>query len=133
MARYKWSTPHQWLLEAAQSWDSAQLYSALSSIIDKLDGDTIQDLYQSDMTEDGYFRDLDHAAPVIYILNDEDEAEDVLYFCSSTCRNLYETTDTDICDLAHKDGSSTDFIDGTVCEHCGKLVEDGESVSQEAN
>ena len=59
MPRYKWNTPHEWLMDAAQSWDSAQLYSALSSIIDKLDADTIQDLYQTEMSEDGYFVDLD--------------------------------------------------------------------------
>ncbi len=62
MARYRWATPHEWLLEKAEQHaaknDAAELLSILNSLVPKIDADTIQDEFQSEMDADGYFRDL---------------------------------------------------------------------------
>lgn len=52
---YKWEGPHDWLLSKAREWDAAELYSALSCVVDKVDADTLQDIFQSEMDADGYF------------------------------------------------------------------------------
>jgi hypothetical protein len=55
MTSYKWENPHAWLMEKAQSWSTEQLYCAVDSLANRLDTDAIQDLFQSEMEQDGYF------------------------------------------------------------------------------
>ena len=75
MARYKWHTAHEWLLEKAQEYaranNAAELLSIIDTLVPKLDGDTIQDEFQSEMDADGFFDDLDAADE-----EDEDEEDD---------------------------------------------------------
>ena len=52
---YKWDTPHGWLWEKAQSWSKEEMYSVIVALSDHLDADTIQDVFQSEMEQDGYF------------------------------------------------------------------------------
>jgi hypothetical protein len=52
---YNLNNPQQWLLEKAQHWDAVELYKALSDLAHRVDGDSIQDLFQSKMAADGYF------------------------------------------------------------------------------
>jgi hypothetical protein len=52
---YNLNTPQQWLLEKAQHWNAVELYKALSDLAYRVDGGSIQDLFQSEMTADGYF------------------------------------------------------------------------------
>jgi hypothetical protein len=54
-AKYKWDSPHDWLMEKAQSMTVEQLHSALEAVAYRLDGDSIQDLFQTEMDQDGFF------------------------------------------------------------------------------
>jgi len=49
-----WNNPHEWLLEKAQQWDADELYEALRGIAYRLNGDSIQGLFKSQMDADGY-------------------------------------------------------------------------------
>jgi len=51
----KLNSPHGWLLEKAQHWDTDALYKALSGLAYRLDGHSIRDLFHSEMDTDGYF------------------------------------------------------------------------------
>jgi hypothetical protein len=46
---YNLNNPQQWLLEKAQHWNAVELYKALSDLAHRVDGDSIQDLFQSEM------------------------------------------------------------------------------------
>jgi hypothetical protein len=52
---YKWKTPHDWLADKAKTDNLAELSYIIDSLSWRLDNDAIQDLFQSQMAEDGYF------------------------------------------------------------------------------
>ena len=55
----EWSSAHDWLhdhIQAIGAEDSAELVSLTQELGNALDADTIQDLFQSDMEDDGYFK-----------------------------------------------------------------------------
>jgi hypothetical protein len=52
---YNLNSPHDWLLEKARHWNADALYKALSDLARRLDGNSIHDLFQSEMDADGYF------------------------------------------------------------------------------
>ena len=52
---HKLNSPHEWLLEKAQHWNTDALYKALSGLAYRLDGHSIRDLFHSEMDTDGYF------------------------------------------------------------------------------
>ena len=52
---YKYATAHEWLKEASKDWDIEKLRNALLILSDKCDSDDIQDHFQQEMDEDGYF------------------------------------------------------------------------------
>lgn len=52
---YRWSHPYEWLADTARSWDKDTLYSELMNLASNTDSDTLQDLFQMQMDEDGYF------------------------------------------------------------------------------
>jgi hypothetical protein len=52
---HKLNGPHEWLLEKAQHWNTDALYKALSDLACRLDGQSIRDLFHSEMDSDGYF------------------------------------------------------------------------------
>lgn len=52
---YKWDTPQQWLIEYASKLDAAKLFQEFTVLVQQMDADTVQDLYQSDMDAQGYF------------------------------------------------------------------------------
>jgi formylmethanofuran dehydrogenase subunit E len=56
--QYKWASPQEWVVEACQNWNDHVLRSAFIELVMKQDADTIQDLYESDMDNDGYFEPL---------------------------------------------------------------------------
>lgn len=56
MAKHKWASAGEWLLDVASGWDADELYSAVQSMAGRLDGDAIQDLFQAEMNDDGYFK-----------------------------------------------------------------------------
>jgi hypothetical protein len=51
---HKLNSPHEWLLERAQHWKTDALYKALSGLAYRLDGQSIRDLFHSEMASDGY-------------------------------------------------------------------------------
>jgi hypothetical protein len=53
---YKWSNPQEWLLEYASKLDANKLFQEFTVLVQQMDSDQIQDLYQSDMDADGYFK-----------------------------------------------------------------------------
>ena len=56
MATYKWQHPSEWLEEYLTNLNDAnKLLFEAKELASKLDGDEIQDLYQSEMDADGYF------------------------------------------------------------------------------
>ena len=58
MAKYKWEFPGEWLQEKIQGWDEAELRSALLCMLDRMDNDDIQDIFQTEMDQDGYFEEI---------------------------------------------------------------------------
>jgi hypothetical protein len=59
MPKYKWENPYDWLESKLLEWDLAQTRAELLSLARRLDFDTLQDLYQSDMDKDGYFEPIE--------------------------------------------------------------------------
>lgn len=60
--RYKWDHPSEWLEQRIQTLttqeDHIELASIAHALAGRLDGDSIQDLFQAEMDDDGYFQDL---------------------------------------------------------------------------
>jgi hypothetical protein len=52
---YRWTSPAEWLVDKAESMDRESLIATISELAFKHDSDTLQDLFQSEMDEDGYF------------------------------------------------------------------------------
>jgi hypothetical protein len=48
------NSPHEWLLEKAQHWNADALYKALRGLAYRLDGQSIRDVFHSEMQGDGY-------------------------------------------------------------------------------
>ena len=62
---YQWDHPAEWLTEKVNGdWfkDATELRAAIFSMLEKLDGDDLQDIFQSDMDDDGYFQPLPDSA-----------------------------------------------------------------------
>ena len=57
-SKYKWSSPGDWLMQKAYEWDEATLRDEFKRLIPELDSDLIQDIFQQDMFEDGYFDEI---------------------------------------------------------------------------
>ena len=57
---YKWQTPHDWLAVRAQTDNLRELYLIIDALMWRLDADSIQDLFQSEMAADGYFEPVPH-------------------------------------------------------------------------
>lgn len=53
---YRWRTPTDWLAEAARTWTAERVYHELIALASKMDQDDVQDVYDSEMETDGYFR-----------------------------------------------------------------------------
>ena len=56
----------------------------------------------------------------LYLLDENNEAQEVRHFCSPECRLRYKENPelfgpNDVC----IEGVSDDFVDGTVCDECG--------------
>jgi hypothetical protein len=64
--RYRWSHPSEWLDDRIRTLTTEEDHDALAdiaqSLAGRLDGDSIQDLFQSEMDADGYFQDLNKRA-----------------------------------------------------------------------
>jgi len=58
MPKYTWANPREWL-EHKIAKGEISLQEVLTAIIDLIDMDDIQDIFQEEMDCDGYFNDLD--------------------------------------------------------------------------
>lgn len=58
MSEYKWSNPLDWLADRIANAEESELRGILHAVIDKLDADEVQDIFQAEMDEDGYFHPL---------------------------------------------------------------------------
>lgn len=52
---YRWESPFRWLLETTQDWDKKQLRDALYALAERVDADELQDVFDNEMYNDGYF------------------------------------------------------------------------------
>ena len=141
--RYRWESPQDWLgdrinellheaqggrLSLAQDAAISGLATIANTIVNgtlNVDSDSVQDAFQDDMEDAGYFIDLDKPIPVLFELEPIGsagtlEATATRFFCSVACRSKFET------DLPTKEGeftaSSPEIEKGTVCEECGEVL-----------
>lgn len=76
MANYKWATPYEWLQEKASTeWTPDQVLEAMLSIAMQTDPDTLQDIFESDMDEDGYFDKICRVCGQVESLHDGEDKE----------------------------------------------------------
>ena len=84
-ARYKWDSPGEWLSEKIQSLEVLDFYKLkdiATSMLTVLDGDQLQDLFQDDMDNEGYFDDLNIAQNLT-----RDQCVEILEAMSIECRD----------------------------------------------
>jgi len=58
MAQYKWDNPHDWLSWKRQTGELSD-GEILNTLLCYIDCDDVQDAFQSEMSNDGYFKKLD--------------------------------------------------------------------------
>lgn len=59
MSKYKYEHPYEWLREYVSNIkDEQTLKSIIFSLMSKCDGDMIQDIFQNEMDNDGYFDEI---------------------------------------------------------------------------
>ena len=57
--KYRWDTPTEWLIEKIEdSNDMTKIISICFELIEHVDTDIIQDIFQDEMDEDGYFDEI---------------------------------------------------------------------------
>ncbi len=136
--RYRWSSPQDWLGdrinelysvargEAGFTRDAAiaDLVNIANTIVNgtlNVDSDSVQDAFQDEMSDAGYFVDLDKPVPVLYELDERGEATGTVhFFCSDKCRDTFEV-DGPVAKSVLTVGSP-EVEDGTVCDECGNGV-----------
>lgn len=55
-AKYRWATPREWL-EHALGEGALQSGEVIICLLDMVDSDQLQDVYQDEMERDGYFEE----------------------------------------------------------------------------
>lgn len=108
MKTHKWNHPDDWLQDVVQrhvgEGNVTELASILNSVMDTLDPDDIQDIFQSEMEADGYFQPL--AGPIIGSLSREQVIE-LLEGVSIQCRDEESTA-------VLREALQTNVEDGTI-------------------
>ena len=59
LSMYKWQSPLDWLIEKSEGWTVELLRREFIAVASKLDSDQLQDLYENEMDDDGYFDELE--------------------------------------------------------------------------
>lgn len=57
--KYKWNSPYEWLENKVKEWTPEQIKVEFLDLAQGTDSDTLQDIYQVDMYEDGYFEPIE--------------------------------------------------------------------------
>ncbi len=55
---YRWDCPQDWLMEKMEGMDRVTILENLRQLVSMTDADTLQDVFQTEMDDDGYFDDL---------------------------------------------------------------------------
>jgi hypothetical protein len=58
MSTYRWDSPSSWLRQKLTEGTAQTLQARALRLAAALDDDTIQDLFQDEMDEDGYFNEV---------------------------------------------------------------------------
>jgi hypothetical protein len=53
--KYRWSSPHAWLLDRIEEWPEDELRRCARDLALLCEADDIQNLFQQEMDDDGYF------------------------------------------------------------------------------
>ena len=53
----KWNCPAEWLIEKIRDWDEEELRKAFRVLVLDSEQETIQDIFQQEMEEDGFFEE----------------------------------------------------------------------------
>ena len=56
--KYRWQNVHEWLHDHNEQWTLEETRQAMMEIALKCDSDTLQDIFQEEMDDDGYFEPL---------------------------------------------------------------------------
>jgi hypothetical protein len=105
MTTYRWSSAQEWLEEKleklAEAGDIKELAGIANALMYKVEGDDIQDIFQSEMEEDGYFKPDDEEAEQEFrdrIENWLEEQSDYKFFPSEDQENPdYDKLDEYLC------------------------------------
>ncbi len=57
MSKYKWATPYEWVEQKSKDWTKERLLTEFLNLARITDSDTLQDTFQDEMDEDGYFEE----------------------------------------------------------------------------
>ena len=55
---HRWASPFHWLNEKMHEWTAAEVRNALHVVAASVDYSTLQDIFQREMDEDGYFEEV---------------------------------------------------------------------------
>ena len=60
MPKYKWESPHEWLINALteRTHDVHEMDARIRELILKTDADTLQEVFEDLMDNDGYFEEV---------------------------------------------------------------------------
>ncbi len=57
--QYRWQYPAEWLPHVVNHrWDAEKIACEFLRLVQTTDSDTLQDMYESEMDDDGYFNTL---------------------------------------------------------------------------
>lgn len=54
---YQYDSPAEWLVTQAKIWDKQKLLNTVRCLVDHIDSDAIQEIFEQEMDEDGYFKE----------------------------------------------------------------------------
>lgn len=56
---YRWKNPHHWLMDKMREANGGQLLNITVALLRMVDADQIQDRFEREMDEDGYFDEVE--------------------------------------------------------------------------
>ncbi len=92
--RYQWRYASEWLQDKvdalAAAGNNAELKGIIDALMGKLAEDDVQDLFQHEMSEDGFFRDLNLCPDCDTPLTDETTNHGFPSYCAECDREIEE-------------------------------------------
>ncbi len=84
MPNYKYATAHEWLFQSSIEASDARI----DELLKKVDGEDIQELFQNEMEEDGFFVDLDETFECNICGAERIVEHGYDIYCSGECQNV---------------------------------------------